>query len=157
MELRAEAKKKRNVIKDAERALDRQLAGAEPVARPEDERGLALRSDGPVASTSKTQISSIQGADGHINFFQIDQQPGVRSSIQSELIKQVSRGGNAEYAADKKREQEKWDAMVTMSLGGPKKDLRPWYADRDLKRVDELERTQEQNVEVACVSPHLPL
>lgn len=78
MALRAQAKKKRDVVKDAEKALDRQLAGTAPAVRPEDERALALRSDGPVASTSKTQISSIQGADGHINFFQIDQQPCVR-------------------------------------------------------------------------------
>lgn len=41
--------------------------------------------------------------------------------------------------------------MITMSLGGPKKDLKPWYEDRELKRVDELERTHEQSVEVACV------
>lgn len=56
---------------------------------------------------------------------------------------------NAEYETEKKTTQEKEEGKMTMYLGGPKKDLKPWYSNPDLKSVDERNRTQEQKLDAA--------
>ena len=59
-----------------------------------------------ILKTFQTKIP-IRGADGHFDFFS----PALSSTAQS-------KAGNPEYFAEKKAADDKWEAMITMSLGG---------------------------------------
>jgi hypothetical protein len=75
---------------------------------------------------------------GHINFWADIEQGAV-----------LPPRGNAEYAADKKKEQDRWDEQITMYLGRPAKELKPWYGERDLRNGEDRKRTDDQLLEAA--------
>ncbi|OLL23144.1 hypothetical protein NEOLI_000568 [Neolecta irregularis DAH-3] len=53
---------------------------------------------------------------------------------------------NPERQAEKKAEDEKWDSQITMRLGRPAKEMKPWYSSLDLES-SEQKRTKEQRWE----------
>ena len=44
-----------------------------------------------------------------------------------------------------------YEEQITMYLGKPAKELRPWYSDKELKSGEERKRTDEQKLELAFV------
>jgi hypothetical protein len=102
--------------------------------------------------------------NGHINFW-ADLEKGVSRSLSLPFLYIVAdrntqvqqptptperrRGGNAEYEADKRREEEKWDSQLTMYLGRPAKELKPWYTSEDLVSGEDRKKTEEQKMEAA--------
>lgn len=56
---------------------------------------------------------------------------------------------NPSYVRDQQRKEEKWEEQVTIYLGKPAKELRPWYSDLELKSGEERKKTDEQRLEQA--------
>ncbi|KAL3858272.1 hypothetical protein ACJMK2_012868 [Sinanodonta woodiana] len=81
-------------------------------------------------TATKTESSSIYTASGHINFFQEDE-AGIKMS-----------GKNAENAAEKKAEKEKWEKDIGLLtyLGQSSVESQskpPWYLDKKKKKLGE--------------------
>lgn len=140
---------------DGERALKRQLEGKGKGREEEEEvRATIIRPEGgkraegaededeAEPSRRKDQDQPISSADGHVNFW---------AAQESGLVPANARQGNASYARDKKRQEDRWEDQITMYLGKPAKELRPWYSDKELKSGEERKRTDEQRLELASV------
>jgi len=124
-------KRARKEVDQGEKALEKQLKGKS------DE----IENRATIIRVPESSVPTSIESNGHINFW-ADMERGV--------IPTKSRSHtNPEYEAEKKREADKWEAQITMSLGGPLKDLKPWYADAELKSVGERNRTQEQSLDAA--------
>ena len=57
--------------------------------------------------------------------------------------------GNAEFEAEKKAKEQKWDDSITMYLSRPASELKPWYGERDLKNGQDRKKTHDQLLEAA--------
>jgi hypothetical protein len=158
--LRKRAKKGKSKEEDqAEKALERQLQnkGRHEEPKPEGNGAEGGRSITRVAASQDTHVN-ITTADGHceslacrpfstssdryfvVNFF-ADLEGGVPSAS---TLRQSKR--NAEYEAEKKAEQEKWDRQITMYLEAPPKT---WYDSQDGLNDKERKRTEDQRLEKA--------
>ncbi|GAA93906.1 uncharacterized protein L969DRAFT_42785 [Mixia osmundae IAM 14324] len=131
--LLAKAKGKAKEREPGLEALERQLAGKSD--QPDETARVTIVR--PEAEAAKQ--SSID-TDGHLNFWADLERGGT---LPAQL------GNNPRREADKRKEQEKWDAQTTMYLGRPAKELQPWYTTKDLLSGEERRRTDEQKLELA--------
>lgn len=136
--------KKRKRLDAGEAELEAQLGskGWRVSKAAEDELAEASETSRAVIVRPEAPVTTVD-SNGHINFW-ADLEQGVMASTQ---------GGNEEYLAEKKKEQDKWEEQITMYLGRPAKELRPWYGERDLTNGEDRKKTEDQLLEAAYVAP----
>lgn len=158
--LRDRAKREREKGKkgretEGEKALKRQLDGKGKEKGEEDDvKATIIRPDkrpsrndedddneaGPSSHRPAPPSDDPMTTNGHLNFWaQLESQPASSSSTAQ----------NASFLRDQKLASDKWEDQITMYLGKPAKELRPWYSDKDLRSGEERKRTEEQRLELA--------
>lgn len=142
------AKSKKRGVSEGEKALARQLEGKGKEREDEDVRATIIRPDKRPSGDDDDEAARPPRPEdtitskGHVNFWANQESAALVPSTSSSAQ-------NASYLRDKKRAEDKWDEQITMYLGKPAKELRPWYSDKELKSGEERKRTDEQRLELA--------
>lgn len=134
--LRKRAKKGKSREEDqAEKALERQLLNKGRL-----ENSVEKTEETPVARKRDDTNVTIMSEDGHFNFF-ADLERGPANASTSRRVKQ-----NADYEAEKKAAEEKWDRQITMYIEAPPQT---WYDSKDGLKPAERKQTDDQRADKA--------
>jgi len=136
--LRKKSKKGKSREEDqAQKALEKQLKGkgkADDVHDGDEDEEQQSRAT--IVRESDYSLDSITTEKGHLNFW-ADLEKGIPTRASKPKT-------NAEYEAEKKAAQDKWDSQITMYIQAPPKS---WYDSRDGLNHSERSRTIDQKLE----------
>ncbi|EGG02992.1 uncharacterized protein MELLADRAFT_72677 [Melampsora larici-populina 98AG31] len=114
-----------------EKVLEDQLKGKKPASPPS-------RDEPSKRSTDNSSI--IDPKNGHINFWSsLENQSTSKQFENSKILDQ-----NESHVRDRKKADEKWDAMITMRLDRPAHELKPWYSQSDLTNGEDKKQSERK-------------